>query len=78
MSKADMKKEGDAKRDAWMKNAPDSLTVTIDGQTVVATKKLFSTGSVGYNLSGKVVVNGDKMQVGMNLTVVGSKEWGND
>jgi len=40
--------------------------------------KEFSTGSFGWYLNGKIVVTVDgkpcSVQVGMNLTVVGSKE----
>ena len=46
----------------------------------LADVKEFSTGSFGWYLNGKIVVNVDgkpcSVQVGMNLTVVGSKEAG--
>lgn len=55
-----------------------SLTVVINGVPFVATVKEFSTGSLGWNLNGKmeVEVGGVKVpvQVGMNLTLAGSKE----
>jgi hypothetical protein len=56
------------------------LSVTVEGQILQAIAKKFSTGSVGWFLSGKVNVqlpNGDieKLQVGGNLVIVGSKEW---
>ena len=56
----------------------EPLKVTINGQDLVAEVKEFSTGSFGWYLNGKIVVNVDgkpcSVQVGMNLTVVGSKE----
>ena len=56
------------------------LTVTIAGQTLQALPKEFSTGSVGFRINGKVMVqlpNGEMgtLQVNGNLTVVGSKKW---
>ena len=54
------------------------LKVEINGQTYVAEVKEFSTGSFGWNLNTKVTieVGGQpvNVQVGMNLTVVGSKD----
>jgi hypothetical protein len=58
------------------------VTVTIDGQTLTAPKKEFSTGSLGWYVNGKITldVNGVAVpvQVGLNLTIVGSKELPND
>jgi hypothetical protein len=56
------------------------LGVSVGGQILQATPRAFSTGSVGWFLSGKVNVqlpNGEiaKLQVSGNLVVVGSKEW---
>ena len=52
--------------------------VVINGVPLVAEVKEFSTGSFGWYLNGKIVVTVDgkplSVQVGMNLTVVGSKE----
>ena len=56
------------------------LVGDVNGQPIILTPKLFSTGSVGYNVTGKmaiklangVVVN---LQQGFNLTAVKSKEW---
>jgi hypothetical protein len=54
------------------------LTVTIDGRTFDAEVKEFSTGSLGWFLSGKTTVEIDgqrvSVQIGLNLTLVGSKE----
>jgi hypothetical protein len=56
------------------------ITVTIDGQPQSADPRTFSTGSVGWNVNGKVQValpNGQvvRCQCSLNLTAVGSKEW---
>ena len=56
----------------------EPMKVTIHGSEMLAEVKAFSTGSFGWYLNGKVVVPIDgksvSVQVGMNLTVVGSKE----
>ncbi len=56
----------------------EPLKVTINGQEMTADVKAFSTGSFGWNINGKtnVVVDGKSLsvQIGMNLTVVGSKD----
>jgi hypothetical protein len=55
-----------------------SLTVKIGEREYKAIPKEFSTGSLGWNVNEKMTVeiNGKEvtLQVGMNLTVVGSKE----
>lgn len=54
------------------------MEIVINGVPMTAEVKEFSTGSLGWNLNGKTSVKvGDKsvsVQVGMNLTIVGSKE----
>jgi hypothetical protein len=54
------------------------VTVVIDGVTFPAEVKEFSTGSLGWNINGKTTVDvgGKKVsvQIGLNLTIVGSKE----
>lgn len=54
------------------------LPVSINGIPYAAVVKLFSTGSYGYYLNGKTVVeiNGVAVpvQIGLNLTVIGSKK----
>ena len=54
-----------------------AIEVTINGVKLLADVKLFSTGSFGWYLSGKLTIKvGDKLvpvQCGMNLTCVGSK-----
>ena len=56
----------------------EPLKVAINGQEMLAEVKAFSTGSFGWYLNGKVVVTIEgkpmSVQIGMNLTVVGSKE----
>lgn len=55
-----------------------SVEVIINGNKMTAHPKEFSTGSLGWYLNGKteIDVNGVMVtvQVGMNLTIVGSKE----
>lgn len=55
------------------------LTVIVNGVGIVATPKVFSTGSIGYNVTGKVPVElpdgtMGKLQVTGNLILVGSKD----
>ena len=54
------------------------VTVTIAGATHEAEVKEFSTGSLGWYLNGKTTIEVDgtpvSVQIGLNLTIVGSKE----
>jgi hypothetical protein len=54
------------------------IELTVNGVPMTAGVKEFSTGSLGYNLTGKlaVVVNGKAvtLQLGVNMTVIGSKD----
>lgn len=54
------------------------VNVTIAGAPLLAEVKEFSTGSLGWYLNGKtsIEVNGTpvSVQIGLNLTIVGSKE----
>ena len=56
----------------------EPLKVSINGQDMLAEVKAFSTGSFGWYLNGKTTVMVDvkavSIQIGMNLTIVGSKE----
>ncbi len=56
----------------------EPVKVTINGQEMIAEVKSFSTGSFGWYINGKTTVQVDgkplSVQIGMNLTVVGSKE----
>lgn len=55
-----------------------AVEVVINGVPMMAEVKEFSTGSLGWYLNGKSTIKiGDKpvsVQIGMNLTIVGSKE----
>jgi hypothetical protein len=54
------------------------VEVVINGNKMTAHPKEFQTGSLGWYLNGKteIDVNGTMVtvQIGMNLTIVGSKE----
>lgn len=54
------------------------VTVKINGAAMTALPKEFSTGSLGWHLNGKAILEvGGKqvsVQIGMNLTIIGSKE----
>ena len=54
------------------------LEVVVNGIPMLAEVKEFSTGSLGWYLNSKTTVKiGEKsvtVQIGMNLTIVGSKE----
>jgi hypothetical protein len=54
------------------------VELTINGVPMQAEVKEFSTGSLGWYLNGKTTIKiGDKnvtVQIGMNMTIVGSKE----
>ncbi len=64
-------------RQEFVQNA-EPVEVTINGIPMTAEVKEFSTGSLGWYLNGKANVKvGDKsvsVQIGMNLTIVGSKD----
>jgi hypothetical protein len=54
------------------------ITVTIGDRTFTAGVKEFSTGSLGWNVNDKTTVEIDgrpvTVQIGLNLTIVGSKD----
>lgn len=54
------------------------IEVLIDGNKMLAVVKEFSTGSLGWNISNKMTIMVGEtpvtVQVGLNLTIVGSKE----
>lgn len=56
----------------------EPLKISIQGQEMLAEVKSFSTGSFGWFVNGKTAMTVDgkvvSVQIGMNLTVVGSKE----
>ena len=55
-----------------------AVPVLINDTKLMADVKEFSTGSLGWYLNGKVTIEIDgkpvSVQIGMNLTIVGSKE----
>ena len=55
-----------------------AVSVTINNAPLVAEVKEFSTGSLGWHLNGKTTIEIDgkpvPVQIGLNLTIVGSKE----
>ena len=54
------------------------LAVVINGKEMTAAVKEFSTGSLGWNISDKLQIEIDGqpvlVQVGLNLTIIGSKD----
>ncbi|MBP6631281.1 MAG: hypothetical protein KBG28_10345 [Kofleriaceae bacterium] len=56
----------------------EPLKIVINGSEMLAEVKAFSTGSFGWYLNGKTTVQIDgkavSVQIGMNMTIVGSKE----
>ena len=54
------------------------VNVTINGVPLQAEVKEFSTGSLGWYLNGKTTIDVGgtpvSVQIGLNLTIVGSKE----
>ena len=54
------------------------IEVVINGQTMQAPVKEFSTGSLGWYLNGKMSITIDgkpvSVQLGLNMTIVGSKD----
>jgi hypothetical protein len=64
-------------REQFRANAKQ-VPITIAGQQLAADVKEFSTGSLGWYLNGKTNIEIDgvlvSVQIGLNLTIVGSKE----
>ena len=56
----------------------EHVKLTIGNNEIIADKREFSTGSFGWYYGGKTTIMVDgkplSVQVGLNLTVVGSKE----
>ena len=82
MKKVEKKKTQDAKPTVKVKagDMPQSLAMSIDGQSIPALWKKqkdgtdgFSTGSKGWGALGKIVIAGHKCQVVCNIVIVGSK-----
>lgn len=64
--------------------APKAVSININGETKngqtmlfsdVALEKVFSTGSKGYYIGGKMTnpESGEKYQISCNITLIGSK-----
>lgn len=74
----DKPKKGEKKKQLpsskQLDDAPSSVSVAVDGQTIVGEKREYSSGSVGWNVSGKVVIGGLQCQVSCNIVIVGSKD----
>ncbi len=64
-------------REEFAKNAKP-VELTINGIPMIAENREFSTGSLGWYLNSKTTVKvGEKnvtVQIGLNMTIVGSKE----
>jgi hypothetical protein len=60
------------------KDKAKPVEVIIDGNKLVGAAREFSTGSLGWNISSKMTLQVDgtavTVQVGLNLTIVGSKD----
>lgn len=54
---------------------PPVITLQVGGQPVIAEGKKFSTGSIGYGISGKVFLGeeGTKAQFTGNIIIIGTK-----
>lgn len=63
---------------AQFRTGAKPITVVINGKEYTAAPKEFSTGSLGWNINDKLAVEVDgktvMVQVGLNLTVIGSKD----
>ena len=64
------------------RDAAKPVVVTINGKEFKVPRKEFSTGSLGWYLNDKMDIEIDghevKVQIGLNLTVVGSKDLPDD
>jgi hypothetical protein len=65
-------------RDEFNAKAPKSLNMVLNGVPMLVPMHAFSTGSLGWYMNGKTQVEVDgkvvTVQIGLNLTVVGSKD----
>lgn len=69
--------DGKTKQEVWVeKSSPIEVKVPGAVGSVVFEPRIFSSGSCGYGFSGKININGDKLQCSFNMVVVGSKDWG--
>jgi len=51
-----------------------SIQTAFEGQALMGDKREYSTGSVGYNVSGKVIIDGVRCQVACNVIAIGSRD----
>ncbi len=51
----------------------DALAVQIAGQTVHGMPVKFSTGSLGWYVTGKVMLDGKPAQIGASVVLIGTK-----
>jgi hypothetical protein len=51
----------------------DAVKIMVADQTFMADYKTFSTGSRGWHVGGKVIINGLRCQLNCLATVIGSK-----
>ena len=72
MAKKETSKD-DKKTNERLKDYKQAISVAVEGQGVVGTIREFATGSIGYNFSGKVVIDGHKCQVTGNVVIIGTK-----
>lgn len=54
-------------------SAPTTITVTMEGNQLLADHRVFSSGSTGYHASGKVIIGGARYQVSCSVVLIGSK-----
>jgi len=56
----------------------DELPANVDAGEVmkglIGSKRLFSSGSTGYNVNGKILIGGLKHTVSCNIVAIGSKD----
>jgi hypothetical protein len=68
-------------QEQFMKEAKPLKICFNDGEALMAAPRIFSTGSAGWNLTGKQLLkigDGDTTlmaQIGLNVTFIGSKQW---
>jgi hypothetical protein len=54
----------------------NNATICINGEThdiMISEERKFSTGSTGFNASGKMEFKGKRYQIGINVIEIGSK-----
>lgn len=89
MAKATTKKAADTKAEkekapqkggtvAPTRKQLDELPNNIDAGEVmrglIGSKRIFSSGSTGYNVNGKILIGGLKHTVSCNIVAIGSKD----